>query len=119
MSRPKFIADENVPRTTIILLREKDYDVISIWELRPGMNDEEVVELAVKESRIIITFDKDFGRLALLKTNIPGVILLRIPPLNPAYVAERILLALGSVDNPYGKLIIIRKKTVKVITLHQ
>ncbi len=119
MSKPKLLADENIPRTAIITLREKGYDVVSVWELSPGMSDEEVVELGIKERRIIISFDKDFGRIALLKPNIPGVILLRIPPLNPAYIAERILSALSSVDNPYGKLIIIRKMTIRVITLHQ
>ncbi len=55
------------------------------------MSDEEVVELAIKEGRIIITFDKDFGRIALLNLSITGVILLRVPPLDPLYIAERIL----------------------------
>ena len=84
MSKLRLLADKNIPRTVIIALREKGYDVASVWELRPGMS-EEVVELAIKESRIIITFDKDFGRIALLKPNITGRILLRIPPLNPLY----------------------------------
>ncbi len=119
MSKPKILADENIPRTTVILLREGGYDIVSIQELRPGMSDEEVAELAIKESRIIITFDKDFGRRALLKPNIPGVILLRIRPISPAYIAERILSALSGVNDPYGRLIIIRKKTVKIFTIHQ
>ncbi len=74
MSRPRFLADENIPRTAIIALRGKVYDVVSVWEIRPGMSDEEVVELAVKELRIIITFDKDFGRIALLRPCAPGII---------------------------------------------
>lgn len=119
MSKPRLLADENIPRAVVIILREKGYDIVSVWELRPGMGDEEVVELAVKESRIIITFDKDFGRIALIKHGVPGVILLRIPPINPQYISERILSALNVIDNPYGRLIIIRKKTIKLITLHQ
>ncbi len=91
MSKPRLLVDENIPRTVVLKLRETGYDIVSVWELRPGMSDEEVVELATKELRIIVTFDKDFGRLALLKPNIPGVILLRIPPLNPTYIAERTL----------------------------
>ena len=117
MSKLRLLADENIPRTVIIALREKGYDVASVWELRPGMSDEEVVELAIKESRIIITFDKDFGRIALLKPNITGIILLRIPPLNPLYIVERILSVLKRIENPYGKLILVRKRTIKIITL--
>jgi len=117
LSKLRLLADENIPRTVIIALREKGYDVASVWELRPGMSDEEVVELAIKESRIIITFDKDFGRIALLKPNITGIILLRIPPLNPLYIVERILSVLERIENPYGKLILVRKRTIKIITL--
>ncbi len=50
------------------------------------MIDEEVIELAIREPRIIITFDKDFERIALTKPNITRVVLLRIPPLNPQYI---------------------------------
>ena len=117
MLRPKLLADENIPRAVIIALREKGYDVVSVWEIGPGMSDEEVVELAIKESRIIVTFDKDFGRIALLKPGAPGIILLRIPPLNPPYIVERLLSALERIENLYDKLIVVRKRTLKVITL--
>jgi len=70
--KPRLIADENIPRAIIIKLREKGYDIVSVYELKPGMRDEEVVELAVKEWRIIVTFDKDFGRIALSKPDIPA-----------------------------------------------
>jgi len=113
----RLLADENIPRTVIITLREREYDIASVWELRPGMSDEEVAELAIRESRIIITFDKDFGRIALLKPSVPGIVLLRIPPLNPLYIAERILSALEIIENPYNKLIIVRKRTIKIIIL--
>ncbi|ABU82246.1 DUF5615 family PIN-like protein [Ignicoccus hospitalis] len=123
MSKPRLLADENIPRTAIVTLREKGYDVVSVWELSPGISDEEVVELAIKERRIIVTFDKDFGRIARLNPNLnpntTGVILLRIPPLNPIYVAERILSVLERIENPYGKLIIVKKGAIKTITLHQ
>ncbi len=117
MSKPRFLADENIPRTVIVTLKERGYDVVSVWELSPGMTDEEVVELAIKERRIIITFDKDFGRIALSNPGITGVILLRIPPLDPLYIAERILSTLERIKDAYNKLIIIRKKTVKIVAL--
>ncbi len=117
MSKPRLLADENIPRTVITQLRRKGYDIISVWELKPGISDEEVIELAIRESRIIITFDKDFGRIALTKPNITGVILLRIPPLNPQYIANKVLAVLGSVENLYGKLVIVRKRTIKIVNI--
>ncbi len=94
MSKPKILADENIPRTTIQSLRSSGYDVVSVWEVNPGLGDDQVVQLSIRNQRIIITFDKDFGRLALTNPNIPGVILMRIPPKNPEYITHRILSAL-------------------------
>jgi len=64
--------------------------------VKPGLSDDEIVHLAVNEERLIITFDKDFGRLALTNPAIPGLLLLRVPPINPEYVARRILSALDA-----------------------
>ncbi|MBC7218323.1 MAG: DUF5615 family PIN-like protein, partial [Candidatus Caldatribacterium sp.] len=46
----------------------------------PGAEDQEVMELARRERRVLLTEDKDFGHLAYL-SGIPriGVILLRFP----------------------------------------
>ncbi len=116
-SKPKILADENIPRTTIQSLRSLGYDVVSVWEVNPGMNDEQVVQLSIREKRIIITFDKDFGRTALTNPNVPGVILMRIPPANPEYITNRIISTLKSVENPYDKLIVVRRNTIRIIPL--
>jgi len=116
-SKPKMLADENIPRSTIQSLQSSGFDIVSIWEVKPGLSDDEVVQLAVGEDRIIITFDKDFRRLALTNPAIPGLLLLRVPPINPKYVTSRILSALNTIGNPYGKLTVVRKRTVKIIPL--
>ena len=116
-SKPKILADENVPRSTIQALRSLGYDVVSVWEVNPGTSDEQVVQLSIGEKRIIITFDKDFGRIALTNPNVPGVILIRIPPVNPEYITNRIISALKSVENPYNKLIVVRRNTIRIIPL--
>ena len=117
MSKPKLLADENIPKTIIDKLRGQGYDVLSLLEIRPGMSDDEVVDIAMRESRIILTFDKDFGRIALLKPEIPGVVLLRIPLLNPAYILKRIVAVLENVEDLYGKLVVVRKRTLRIIKL--
>lgn len=57
------IADENVERYWINLLRRMQYEVVSIAETSPGISDTEVVIIAKKHKGILITEDKDFGEL--------------------------------------------------------
>ncbi|MCE4598610.1 MAG: DUF5615 family PIN-like protein [Desulfurococcales archaeon] len=116
-SKPKILADENIPKSTIQALRSSGYDVVPVWEVKPGLSDDQIIELSIRDQRIIITFDKDFGRLALTNPNIPDVVLMRIPPENPEYITHRILSALEAVGDPYGKLVIVRRKIVKIIPL--
>ena len=77
----KFIADENLNDTAVSLLREAGYDVLSVSEVAPGIDDKEVLALAVCESRILLTFDKGFGNLIFerLLPPPPGIALFRIP----------------------------------------
>lgn len=74
----KFLADESLEYSIVLWLRKQNYDVISITEDFPSIEDEKVLEKATQEGRIIITNDKDFGDLIFLY-QLPhkGVILLR------------------------------------------
>lgn len=55
------------------------------------MSDEEVLKLAQKEGRILITFDRDFGELVFREgVRVKGIILLRFAPRSPEYIATRI-----------------------------
>ena len=77
----KLIADENLPDLTIALLRAAGYDVLSISETAPRSPDLEVLALAVREDRFVLTFDKsDFGELIYNqeKPSPPGLIMFRI-----------------------------------------
>jgi predicted nuclease of predicted toxin-antitoxin system len=61
-------------------LRAAGYDVSAISELAPQTTDPEVIALAVREHRVLLTEDKDFGQLVdaeLRKSS--GVILVRFP----------------------------------------
>ena len=75
----KFLVDENVGRSVVRYLRSCGYDVVSVQECCPGIQDLEVCAWANKEGRIIITNDKDFGKL-IFQERLPnrGVVLLRL-----------------------------------------
>ena len=81
----RFLADENVPGSAVVALADQQHDVAWVRETAPGMGDAEVLAWAVRESRIVLTFDKDFGELAR-RSSLPascGVILFRVPMPRP------------------------------------
>jgi predicted nuclease of predicted toxin-antitoxin system len=77
----RLLANENIPAPLIAALRELGYDVASVLEASPGLEDPQILASAVAESRILLTCDTDFGELAF-RHRLPaqsGVILLRLP----------------------------------------
>ena len=89
----RFLADENFPGAGVAALRRLGHDVLSIGEVLRGASDMAVLDLAMRERRTILTFDKDFGELAR-KSKLPdacGVILFRMPlPAPAAEAGERL-----------------------------
>lgn len=75
----KFLADECVGLPTIDLLRESGYSVITAKEANlRGKSDFEILKWAIKERRILVTEDIDFGNIILYPPKLHhGVILLR------------------------------------------
>lgn len=67
----RFLADENVDRPVVEKLRSKDVDVLSVDEEEKGISDREVLEKAVRENRVLITFDRDFSDVS---GSHPGII---------------------------------------------
>jgi len=75
----KFLVDESAGLGIVRHLKSLGHDVGSVQEDRPGIEDSEVCAWANEEGRVIITNDKDFGKLAFQgKLPSTGVILLRL-----------------------------------------
>lgn len=76
----RILADENIPDQAIPLLRASGHDVLWVKEEQPSTDDPDVLDWATRESRLLITLDKDFGEL-IEQAGQPapfGVILFRI-----------------------------------------
>jgi predicted nuclease of predicted toxin-antitoxin system len=85
----RLLANENFPRAAVEVLRAQGHDVLWIVENCPSVEDEYVLDLAVRESRVLLTQDKDFGELAF-RRGLPatsGIVLFRVAPV-PDSVAE-------------------------------
>jgi predicted nuclease of predicted toxin-antitoxin system len=60
----RFLAHENIPRVAVTALNAGGHDVVWVRSAAPGTPDSDVLAWASRESRILLTFDKDFGELA-------------------------------------------------------
>lgn len=47
----------------VLALREAGHEVVFIAEVAPGATDEQVLERALNERRVLITEDRHFGEL--------------------------------------------------------
>ena len=90
-----FLADESCAGPVVRMLRQAGHDVVAISEVARGATDEQVLERALNEKRVLITEDRDFGELVYARgQSSAGVILLRFPArarhAKPATVAEAV-----------------------------
>jgi predicted nuclease of predicted toxin-antitoxin system len=75
----KILADENIGRSIVEYLRYNKHDVFWIKEGYCGITDYEILKLALKNQRILLTYDQDFGSLVFLEHKLHhGIILLRL-----------------------------------------
>lgn len=76
----QFLADESCDFSVVTALRNKQFDVLAVVERAPGANDQQVIKLALAERRVLLTEDKDFGRLIFSAEEAgSGVIFIRYP----------------------------------------
>jgi predicted nuclease of predicted toxin-antitoxin system len=76
---PKFLVDVGVETKVENYLREEGYDLKTVRAINPRLPDEAIVQLAIADSRMIVTMDKDFGELVYRwRRPHAGVLLLRM-----------------------------------------
>ena len=94
----KFLIDENVDIHICKALRKEGYDTKDIKELKLySLSDKEILNLANKEERILITYDTDFERNSSLKSiKHCGIILLRFRNQSTKKVLDVLLSTLKS-----------------------
>jgi len=64
----RFLADENIPIASVEALRGAGHDVVAVAEVAQGASDRAVLRIACDESRLLVTFDRDFGALVFGET---------------------------------------------------
>jgi len=114
----KFIVDENIPFEVFLKLKKEGFDVISVSKNDQRLNDEEILSLALKENRTLITLDKDFGELVFrLKKKNAGIILLRIIPQSPTSISSKLFSTLKLKIDFNNSFCVIENNNVRVIPI--
>ena len=89
----RFLADVNVSRHVVALLRQKDLDVVRVSEIMdPRTPDGGVLAEARSRGAILISHDQDFtALLALSGATAPSLINLRVSYADPERLANEIV----------------------------
>jgi predicted nuclease of predicted toxin-antitoxin system len=114
----RLLADMNISPKTVVLLRERGWDIVRVPELLPvGATDEQVLERARVEGRVVVTQDLDFSALLALRgEDRPSLITLRLATSDPKVVARRLLQVLPEVAGSLqeGSAITVEESSVRI-----
>jgi len=88
----KFLADMGISMATVHALREAGEEVVHLREEGlHTMQDDQILAKAIREQRVILTYDLDFGDLlAASGGSVPSVILVRTRNQTPRAVTPRV-----------------------------
>jgi predicted nuclease of predicted toxin-antitoxin system len=100
-------------------MRHAGHDVLWIRDAHRGMSDETILEMSVRESRVLVTFDKDFGELAF-KAKLSadcGIVLFRIRKQSPDILAKRVSAFIDSRNDRVGHFAVIEEDRIRMTRL--
>jgi predicted nuclease of predicted toxin-antitoxin system len=115
----RLLANENFPGDAVEALRAGGHDVAWIRTDAPGIRDADVLARAQRESRIVVTFDKDFGELAF-RARLPassGIILFRISTPSAAHVTRVVTTAIESRTDWAGHFSVVEDNRIRMTPL--
>ena len=109
------LLNENFPAPAVAVSREAGYDALAIAESLAGIADQDVLALAVREQRWLVTFDRDYGDLLFARKlpAPPAVILLRVSSYRPAEPAAWIIELIRNRQEYLGKFIVFDGNTLR------
>ena len=85
----RFLLDQDVYAATARLLSNLGHEVVLAAQLSLSQaDDSELLRIAHSQSRILVTRDRDFGRLVFVNDLGTGVLYLRRPTVNPKCSAQ-------------------------------
>ncbi len=95
------LANMNISPETVSGLRGKGIDIVRVSQILPvTSSDREILDLARRENRVVVTQDLDFSALlALGGFNRPSLITLRMSVSDPEAITRKLLGLLPELEN--------------------
>lgn len=111
----RFLANENLAAVVVRALRQAGFDTAWIREDAPGSTDDDVLARSVREGRVLLTFDLDFGELVMRRGARAscGVVLFRLVG-SPLQVAKAVHNAIASRTDWAGKFSVVEQGRVRM-----
>lgn len=111
----KLIANENFPLLAVEGLRQAGHDIVWVRTEMRAATDQQVLERAQADERLVITFDKDFGELAFRwgLSATCGVILFRLRLQSPEYVKTLVVETLAPRPDWSGHFFVVDEHRIR------
>jgi predicted nuclease of predicted toxin-antitoxin system len=110
----KFLVDECCDAGLVQALRADGHDVLYALESLRGVSDDELLNRAFAENRLLLTEDKDFGELVYrLRRPARGVILLRFDVADRRLKAPRLRDLLTQTERLPGAFVVLEVDKIR------
>ena len=105
----RILADENCDVVLIRVLRSDGHDVLRVVDTLRAADDKAVFAFAIREQRVLLTHDLDFGVISDRSTeHPPAIVLMRLDPLGATARARIVSAFLTTVADRYtGKFFVV------------
>jgi predicted nuclease of predicted toxin-antitoxin system len=111
----RFLADESCDFRVVRALRAAGHDVKAVIETAPGAEDDALVALAIHERRVVLTEDRDFGRLTYAAAQPATVILMRFPSTARAALPAAVVDFVGKYESELdGRFVVVEPGRIRI-----
>lgn len=114
----KFLADMGISASTVAHLREMGHDGVHLRdEHMQRSEDAAVLQKALREGRVLLTHDLDFGDLmAASKGVLPSVVIFRLRDMRPDHINRHLdnVIASHAADLANGAIVSVNEKRVRI-----
>ncbi len=118
MTGIRLLADMNISPKTVRVLQQHGWDIVRVSQILPvSASDQEILELARRQNRTVVTQDLDFSALlALGGYDRPSLIILRLSVSDPEAVTDRLLELLPRLEQVLqeGCAVTVEETTVRI-----
>jgi predicted nuclease of predicted toxin-antitoxin system len=117
----RFLVDEDFSPAAVAALEAAGHDIPWVRLAAPGAADAEVLAVAARESRVLLTFDndfgyRDFGELAARWALPPGcgIVLFRVPAPSSDPAGQRLAARIAARDDWKGHFSVVEPGRVRM-----